>query len=71
MKCGSCKYWSEMLAMNDGAMCLVDEGPQKGKYVPKWHGCDKHEEGMPVDLDCVPAGQRDRSVAFREDLMGD
>ena len=68
--CRSCKYWSEVIAqVQDGqtvAMC-VSTGPRASEYMPRGGSCPAYVLGMPVDLDCVPPGQRERSVMARLD----
>jgi len=75
MSCSKCKFWSEMLAaVEDGqakAMCLSSDGPRSGHFVSKFNSCDHFEQGMPVDLDHVPPGQRERSADYRKSMMDD
>lgn len=48
--CAGCKFWSEMLAQSIGgapveAMCLSVDGPNHGKYTPRWVMCSAWESG--------------------------
>ena len=70
-RCGTCQFWSEMIAKVEMgttvAMCL-SSGEKNGSYMPKWGSCSDYESGMPVDLDHVPTGQRQRSIDARNKL---
>ena len=48
-KCGTCRYWSEMLAQSVGggpieAVCLSQAGSRAGKWVPEYCTCEAWAE---------------------------
>lgn len=48
--CRGCRYWSEMIAQSIGfgpvqALCLVQEGPLKGRYVSGRQTCSAWADG--------------------------
>lgn len=57
--CHGCRFWSEMLAKDDGAgilaMCIAPTGPRHGKYTGKHVTCDAWQEGSMGAVD-TPGG---------------
>ena len=57
--CKGCRFWSEMLAQAIGggpvqAMCLSDEGPNKGKYTSARITCEAWKSGHHGAVDEPP-----------------
>ena len=53
-KCGTCRYWSDLLAKtNNGvvvALCLSSKGSRKNEWVDSTDSCEAYSKGDPVDL---------------------
>lgn len=59
--CGSCRFWSEMIAKSEGggpvqAMCLAESGPHSGHYTTGRDSCAswKHGELGAIDAPADP-----------------
>ena len=75
--CGSCRYWSEMMAQAIGpgpvqAMCLADDAPYRLRYTSARQGCLKWQHNHHGAVDCPPDdGATARALYAKEEVNSD
>lgn len=69
--CKGCRFWSEMIAQVQGngvtAMCLADEGGNKGRYTAGLMTCGSWKSGHLGAIDDPPNYGEETRAAYAEE----